>query len=374
MTLAALATIASAPADYAKDENWLCRPGRADACSAEGLDATQVDADGRLTKVQFVASGKKHKVDCFYVYPTLSNDPGGNSDLVPNDEERFVVKAQFARFASACETYAPMYRQVTLGALRAAMMGGPNPGNGALAYEDVRSAFKRYLATDNKGRPFVLVGHSQGSRMLNQLLKDEIDGKPVQKQMLSAMLLGYNTIVPEGRDVGGDFKSVPLCRRDDQTGCVISYVSFRHDSPPPVNSRFGKTALAGMNVACTNPAALSGGKVVLDSYMGTSGAGTSSKPAGLWAKDAKIDTAFVKAPGLLSGECLSGADGGYLAVTINANPADPRTDVIVGDVMVGSMTLKDWGLHLIDFSIAQGDLIRLVGSQEKAYFATKKRR
>ena len=372
ISLVALASIATAPADYSRDENWLCRPARTDACSAEGLDATQVDADGKLTKLEFARSGNKHEVDCFYVYPTLSNDPGGNSDLVPNDEERFVVKAQFARFASACETYAPMYRQITLGALRSAMMGAPNPGDGAMAYEDVRAAFKRYLATDNKGRPFVLVGHSQGSRLLSQLLKDEIDGKPVQKQMLSAMLPGYNIIVPEDRDVGGDFKSVPLCRRSDQTGCVISYVSFRNDSPPPYNSRFGKTDLVGKQVACTNPAALSGGKAVLDGYFGARGAGNSSKAAGPWVKDATVDTAFVKVPGLVSGECISGANGSYLAVTTNANPSDPRADGIVGDVAVGTMILKDWGLHLIDVSVTQGDLIRLVGTQKKAYFANKK--
>ena len=234
----AAAAAATPAADYSKDANWLCRPNRRDACSTESLDATQVDADGKLTKIPFTSkAASKHKVDCFYVYPTLSNDPGGNSDLIPNEEERSVVKAQFSRFASVCKTYAPMYRQVTLSALRTAMAGGVNPSDGKLAYEDVRAAFKRYMAKDNKGRPFVLVGHSQGSRMLNQLVKDEIDGKPVQKQMLSAMLIGSNTIVPIGKDVGGDFKTVPLCRSDSQTGCVISYVSFRNDSPPPPQSR-----------------------------------------------------------------------------------------------------------------------------------------
>ena len=44
MMLAAVTAVASAPADYSKDANWLCRPGRRDACSTESLDATQVDA------------------------------------------------------------------------------------------------------------------------------------------------------------------------------------------------------------------------------------------------------------------------------------------------------------------------------------------
>lgn len=371
MILAAAAAAATPPADYSRGENWLCRPDRRDACSTESLDTTQVDADGKLTKLPFMLNSSKPKVDCFYVYPTLSNDPGGNSDLVPNVEERFVVKAQFSRFASACKTYAPMYRQVTLGALRAEMTGSPNPGDRELAYADVRAAFKHYMAKDNKGRPFVLIGHSQGSRMLNRLIKEEIDGKPVQKQMLSAMLAGFNTLVPQGKDVGGDFKTVPLCRSNDQIGCVIGYVSFRNDSPPPPKSRFGRATSADMMVACTNPAALAGGKAILDSYLGTKGASSSSEAAQQWVKGTEISTSFVTVPKLLSGECVNADNSSYLAITTNGDPADPRTDSIAGDVIVGGTVLKDWGLHLIDIGVAQGDLIRLVGTQEKAYFATK---
>ena len=371
MMLAAVTAVASAPADYSKDANWLCRPGRRDACSTESLDATQVDADGKLTMIPFTLARKKQKVDCFYVYPTLSNDPGGNSDLVPNDEERFVVKAQFARFGSVCKTYAPMYRQITLTALRTAMTGAPNPGDFKLAYEDVRASFKYYLASINKGRPFVLVGHSQGSRMLTQLVKDEIDGKPVQKQLLSAMLIGSNVLVPAGKDVGGDFKSVPLCRSDNQTGCAITYVSFRAESPPPANSRFARTNEAGMAVACTNPAKLGGGMAIADGWLGAAGSGASGAPANPWVEGARITTAFVRTPGLFSSECVSSGGSNYLAITTNAVPSDARTDSITGDVMAGGMILKDWGLHLLDVSLLQGDLLRLVKSQEAAYFKKK---
>ncbi|MGH1560618.1 DUF3089 domain-containing protein [Caulobacter segnis] len=75
-----------------------------------------------------------------------------------------------ARFASQCRVFAPMCRQVTLAALRAVMMGQPSPGNGVLAYGDVRDAWRWYLAHENKGRGVVLIGHSQGSRLLLDLL------------------------------------------------------------------------------------------------------------------------------------------------------------------------------------------------------------
>jgi hypothetical protein len=362
-----IATPTVAPTDYARAELWLCRPGRQDAC-AINLDASVVEANGRV-RIERHRAGAAPAVDCFYVYPTVSTEPGANSDLVVGEDERRVVASQFARFGSVCRTFAPMYRQVTLSALRAAMTGQPmSAANGRLAYDDVRAAFRHYMANDNGGRPFVLIGHSQGSRMLQQIVRDEIDGRPLQARMLSAMLIGSNILVPEGRDVGGSFKHVPLCRSARQTGCVISYVSFRETAPPPANSRFGRTAEPGMRVACTNPAALDGRKeAILDAYLGATGAGLSSRAAGPWTRDgAAVSADFVKVPRLLSGRCVSDANGDYLAVTVNAEPADPRTNEIVGDVLVGGNVLHDWGLHLIDISVAQGDLVSLVRSQSAA--------
>src|ERR1700732_2565992 len=112
---------AAAAADYADTSVWLCRPGRQDACTAS-QDATSVAVDGSLTRETFHPV-KNPPIDCFYVYPTVSNDPGGNSDLTITGAEKLVVDAQFARFASKCRLFAPMYRQVTLIALRAMIAG-----------------------------------------------------------------------------------------------------------------------------------------------------------------------------------------------------------------------------------------------------------
>ncbi|HEY5761217.1 MAG TPA: DUF3089 domain-containing protein, partial [Steroidobacter sp.] len=108
--------------DYSKAETWLCRPGRQDACAVD-LTTTVIAADGKLTKEPFKPDANA-PVDCFYVYPTVSLDATPNSDMTAGPEENSVVRAQFARFASQCKLYAPLYRQVTLKALRAAMAGG----------------------------------------------------------------------------------------------------------------------------------------------------------------------------------------------------------------------------------------------------------
>jgi hypothetical protein len=358
--------------DYSNGDNWLCRPGRQDACAVD-LSTTIISASGKL-KPESWAANPNAPIDCFYVYPTVSTDPTGNSDMVPGPEERGVVRAQFARFASKCRAYAPMYRQITLTALRAAIAGNPIPMDRALAYHDVLDAWNYYLEHDNHGRGVVLIGHSQGSSILTQLIKAEIDGKPIQSRIISALLLGTNLPVPKGKDVGGAFQHIPLCHAANQTGCVITYASFRATAPPPANSRFGKVTGENMISGCTNPAALGGGSGELHAYLGTHGSGVvavAEAEPGPWVKPGQpITTPFVSAPGLLTAECVANESGSYLAVSVHDDPAGPRASDIVGDVVVNGQVMPDWGLHLIDVNLTMGNLLDIVGRQSKAYLST----
>ena len=126
-----------------------------------------------------------------------------------------------------------------------------------------------------------------------------------------------------------------------------------------------------MVAACTNPAALAGGKAVTDAILGAKGAGAGSAPMGAWTSDnLPVTTPFVKVPDLISAECVSKDGFDYLAVTVNGNPADPRTDTIVGDVSLGGVILKDWGLHLIDMPVEMGNLVELADHQAAAWRGT----
>jgi hypothetical protein len=215
--------------DYSKPETWLCKPGRQDACTVD-ISTTVVTADGKLSRETFTPDPKA-PIDCFYVYPTVSLDTTGNSDMDAGPEENNVIRAQFARFGSACRLYAPLYRQVTLTALRAGIAGRAMNVDRARGYNDVLDAWNYYLKNDNQGRGVVLIGHSQGSGVLTQLIRNEIDGKPNQERVISALLLGTSISVPKGRDVGGVFQNMPLCHSADQTGCIIAYASFRSNVP-----------------------------------------------------------------------------------------------------------------------------------------------
>jgi len=354
--------------DYSKPETWLCRPGRSnDACTTD-QSATVIPADGRFTREDWKPNPQA-PIDCFYVYPTVSLDTTGNSDMIAGPEEQNVARVQFARFASQCRPFAPLYRQATLTALRAATSGKPIAVDRALGYGDVVDAWNYYLQHDNNGRGVVLIGHSQGSGVLSELIRREIEGKPVQARIVSALLLGTNVAVPKGKDVGGAFAKMPLCRSANQTGCIVTYVSFRSTTPPPPESRFGRVQGEGMEAGCTNPAALGGGRGQLHAYL-SAGPNqiVSSAPPPAWVTPPQpVTTPFVSVPGLLSAECVSNEKGSYLEVTVHGDPHDPRTDDIAGDVMANGKPVASWGLHLIDVHEAMGNLVDIVGKQAKAF-------
>ena len=345
------------PADYSVHASWLCLPGRADACSTP-LGTTALNPNGYGSTGRSIIA-RNPPVDCFYVYPTASNDRGLNSDLVPDNSERSAVQAQFARFASVCRTYAPLYRQMTVSAVAAAATGSDVRAAGELAYRDVAAAWRHYLSHYNRGRPFVLIGHSQGSLMLQELIKREIEGKPAARRMLRAILPGYNLYVPQGRMVGGTFRSTPLCTARAQTGCVMTWVSFRDRNVPPEGAMFGWASEAGMTVGCTNPGDPGARAwVPLDSYWNARFSLPVPGGAIRWSSEGPAPSQFLRTEGLVSARCVNDGQRGYLSVRVNADPNDKRTDRVYGEVGMFGFFLPGWGMHQADMVIAQGDLIR----------------
>lgn len=382
---------------YSDADHWLCRPDLdEDACSLN-LDTTIVQPDG-TTAVEKFEPDADAPIDCFYVYPTISADPTPNSDLEPGAEELQVIANQTARMTASCRVYAPVYRQVTLGALMGLLGGagdgrsqnteqdsgeGDGTGDGTgdgdsgegeddgatptnpdrdLAYNDVVDAWKHYMDNYNNGRGVILIGHSQGTGVLTKLIAEEIDEVPeLRERLISAYLIGGAVAVPPGEDVGGSFKNVPACRSREQTGCVVSFASFRADDSP-TTALFGRPRDAGeqeLEALCVNPAALEGGPAPLLHHLTTSGPGAFADPA----RNSEIETMFIQLPGLITGECVSKDGSNYLAVTVNADPNDARADDIGGDFLPG------WGLHLIDMNLAMGDFVELARSQGDAWLA-----
>ena len=333
---------------YSQDANWLCRPGAAtDHCTSDDIDATVIQSDGS-TSVEHRQVATDAPVDCFYIYPTVNNVPGGGNDMdmTKTGPETAAVDAQAARFASTCAVYAPVYRQENLSAYFGSAAGQASAE--AVAYADVKDAFAYYMAHLNNGRPIVLMGHSQGSFLLTKLMTDEFDNDAdMRSRLVSALLIGGSVKVPPGQDVGGTFHNIPLCRSTGQTGCVVTYNSYGTTPPPDNGALFGR-AQNGLVGACVNPAALGGGSGTLKPYLGKDRAG---------AAGADVTTKLVSLPDAISAECLSENATTFLGITAATQPGDAR------DVTKAVTNDPGWGLHNSDVNLAQGNLIDLVQAQ-----------
>ena len=174
-------------------------------------EETTVELGNGKSFIEKAKPAKNPPIDCFYVYPTVSSQFTQNANDEIDPEELAIAESQASRFSQVCKVYAPIYPQLTIPAINTP--GGVTPEGSAKAYIGVLTAFEEYLARFNHGRGFELIGHSQGSAMLEQLIREQIDPNPaLRKQLVGAQILGGQVIVPEGQTVGGTFQNVPACQ------------------------------------------------------------------------------------------------------------------------------------------------------------------
>lgn len=345
---------------YDDPASWLCAPSiPEDFCLQEDLRTTVVAPDGS-TKVEDAPPAKDPTFDCFYVYPTVNLTGGpGTDDAMAADSaaEQAVLRNQFSRFRTVCTTYAPLYRQITLSSFAASNREELM----AKAYGDVHDAFKSYMAKWNKGRPVLLIGHSQGSGLLAQLLQEEFDGDPaLRAQLVSAMLIGGFTSVPTGKDVGGTFQNIPACRSNTQTGCVVGYNSVSvgdTDSPKQwgsaTNLRWDQTDPGDQTKLCTNPANLAGGSGPLLPFVPNQGT---------FAPGSTVTTPFVELPDAFTAQCVT--EDRLTTLQIGKAPTASATDV--RDVARLIAPVAGWGLHINEVNLTMGNLLEVAKAQGAA--------
>lgn len=156
--------------------------------------------------------------------------PAGNHTDLSNVEPMLdPLLNQAAWFRSQCRVVAPLYRQATLLGLN----GAGAAERETVAFNDVAVAFRAYLQRDNNGRPFVLMGHSQGSFMAERLLTSVIlPDAALRAKLIVALFLGGSVQVPIGTTTNGTLGAFPLCTSDDQTGCALAWHTFGLDHGP----------------------------------------------------------------------------------------------------------------------------------------------
>ncbi len=184
--------------NYANSANWLALPG-----------ATTT------------------KVDVFYLSDTTYSKASSSSPDIGYIYDAGMVsgaKADFSRTATAFETvgdiYAPFNRQVDSGYKSTLSIPDQLSLEADIPTSDAVSAFDYYVKHYNKGRPFILAGHSQGSNLVANLLSGYLADNPdVYGHMVAAYVIGFS--------VTGDYLAqnpqLKFAQGPDDTGVIISY-------------------------------------------------------------------------------------------------------------------------------------------------------
>src|SRR5215469_14029083 len=165
------------PPDYSQKSAW----------AADGGDA----GSGPTGAKELYPESRK--ADGFFVHPTtyFSGENWNQSidDTATNARTDFgSIRNQASVFNLCCRVYAPRYRQMTANGFL-----DPTASSKAaldLAYSDVKRAFNYFIAHYNDGRPFIIAGHSQGSRHVRRLIEEEIDSMKLRKQLVAAYIVG----------------------------------------------------------------------------------------------------------------------------------------------------------------------------------------
>jgi len=186
--------------DYSKSANWLSLPS---------------------------STATKKKVDVFYLIDTTYQKPNANAPNICTINDPIMekgAKAAFSRTATAFETvgniYAPYYRQVDAMYKKTLPIAEQNKIVGGIPTSDGLAAFDYFIKHYNKGRPFILAGHSLGSNILANLLSEYMKKNPkVYKRMIAAYVIGYS-ITPQYLAQNPELK---FAEGPSGTGVIVSY-------------------------------------------------------------------------------------------------------------------------------------------------------
>lgn len=229
-------TLLPLPPDYSKDEAWCALPWKHDFADSVPNTSLKNNQDVALA-------------DVFFVHPTTytseTAEPSAWNASISDEKLNFITDSrailnQATAFNGSCRVFAPRYRQAHIYSFYT-----PDKVSGdaavELAYQDVKSAFEHYITYFNKGRPFIIASHSQGTIHAGRLLKEIIEPTELITKFIAAYLVG----IPVPQDY---FVSIQPCNEPGMNQCFASWCTFAEGYIPPNYAKSGYE-----NAVCINP-------------------------------------------------------------------------------------------------------------------------
>jgi hypothetical protein len=207
--------------DYSNLAHWAAHPAK--------RDSADVAPQG------FIDVQNLSQADVFFLYPTTytgeKNQNKWNADVNDSMLNEFTdassILYQSTIFNGVGRIYAPRYRQAHYESFFTDDKVSAKKAID-LAYSDVKKAFEYFLNHENKNRPIILAGHSQGAAHLIQLLKDYFDGTTLQNRLVVAYVVGYPVPL-------NTYSQLTACENENQTGCICSWRTFKKGYDPKFN-------------------------------------------------------------------------------------------------------------------------------------------
>ena len=131
------------------------------------------------------------EVDLFYVLPTIYSDKN-NAYMLWHDNKALQQKALMIAtqhtgiFSTYSRVFAPYYRQAEFRRILKEI-NLPLEKQTFIQHgiQDIREAFRYYMKHHNKGRPFILLGFSQGSVALLEMMKTEFADPKINSKLVA---------------------------------------------------------------------------------------------------------------------------------------------------------------------------------------------
>ena len=260
---AAALVCAQAPAQVRAAPVWLCHPDqKANPCT-RSLNFTAVNGNLAL-KGYGVGVRRAQPVDCFYVYPSVSTENRGNSDLKPGIEETDTAWLQASWFSPFCRVFAPMYRQVTT-------HGDGNPFHGNPAAR-VRRRARRVAGVPREGQqgPRLRADRPLRGRVSAQAADPGADrgqpGRPPQARVGGAARRRTCSSATARRRTA----TSSTCRRARRRIRPAASSPTRRGTSRRRRTRRSSARTPSQHVLCVNPAAPKGGPAAVTPMFLTS--------------------------------------------------------------------------------------------------------